>query len=98
MCDEKTRIKLMKSLSEEQIKYLRNIAYNLINNKIKVSNKDKKKLHKYKNQFRILADVRKKKVKKQLVLAGKGFGILAPLLISLASSLGGKLFGKAIGV
>jgi hypothetical protein len=85
-------------LSDEQLKYLRNISYNLVNNNIKVPEGCKKKLGKYKKHFRILADVKKKKVKNQAVLAGKGFGILAPLLISLASSLGGKLFEKAIGV
>jgi hypothetical protein len=85
-------------LSPDQLKYLRNISYNLINNKIKIPQRDKKKLGKYKKHFRILADVKKKKVKKQVVLAGKGFGILAPLLISLATSLGGKLFDRAIGV
>jgi hypothetical protein len=98
LCDPKCRNKILKSLTEEQINYLRNISYNLINDKIIVPRKDKMKLVKYKKNFRVLADVKKKKVRKHVILAGKGFGILAPLLISLASSLGGKLFERAIGV
>ncbi|SRR6266478_6814790 len=99
LCDPKCRNKILKSLTDEQIKYLRNISYNLINNKIKVPAKEKERLKKYKKHFRILAnDSHKKGVKKHVALAGNGFGILAPLLISLASSLGGKLFQKAVGV
>jgi hypothetical protein len=98
LCDPACRAKILRSLSDEQLKYLRNIAYNLVNDNFEVSACAKKKLGKYKKHFRALADVKKKRVKRQAELAGKGFGILAPLLISLASSLGGKLFERAVGV
>jgi hypothetical protein len=91
---------LLKKPSKELIAFIRNICFNLVRDKIPVSKKDKQKLKKFKNIIRILADEKKKKngVKKAILLSGGFVGVLTPVLISLLSHLGGKLFSKAVGV
>jgi hypothetical protein len=98
LCDPACRAKILRSLSDAQLKYLRNVAYNLVNDNLEVCDRDKRKLGKYKKHFRAIADVKRKRVQREVELAGKGFAILAPLLISLASTLGGKLFDRAVRV
>jgi hypothetical protein len=91
---------LLKNPSKELIAFIRNICFNLLDNKIPVSAKDRKKLRKFKETIRILADEKKKKktVKKAILLSGGFVSVLTPVLISLLSQLGGRLFSKAIGV
>jgi hypothetical protein len=89
---------MLKSQPPVFVKFIRNICWNLINNKIEISKEDKVKLKKFKTIIRKLGDVRVKRVKKEIALSGGFIPILTPVLISLISQLGGKLFSKAIGV
>jgi hypothetical protein len=92
------RKQLLGKPSRQLISFIRNICFNLLDNKIPVTNKDKQKLKKFKNTICALADKKRKCVKKEILLSGGFIGVLTPVLISLLSQLGGKLFSKAISV
>ena len=97
--DSKKRKKIMKKLNPQEIKFLRNVSHNLINNHFVLSPKIKQRLLKYKKPFRYLADKNKKNgkyVKKYLEMSGNGFALLAPLLISLGGQLAGHLMNKVL--
>ena len=96
--DKETRNILLESPTPELVKFIRNICWNLVNGNINVSETDKRKLSKFKDIIRILGNTKRKKVKKFINQSGGFVGVLTPILIAIASQLGGKLFSKAIGI
>ena len=96
--NKKHRDKILKNPTKKELQYLRNICYQITHGNIKMTPQKQRQLKKYKKSLRILADKKKKRVGKHLVMSGGAFGILAPLLVALASHLGGKLFNKTVPV
>ncbi len=96
--NKKHRDKILANPTKKELQYLRNICYQITHGNIDVPDAKLRQLKKYKKSIRILADKKRKRVGRHLVMTGQGFGLLAPILIALASHLGGRLFNKTVPV
>jgi hypothetical protein len=98
LCDKKIKNKLLKDQPPAVVKFIRNICWNLLHGNIAVTAADKRKLAKFKRIIRKLADTKIRSVKGEILQSGGFVSVLTPILVSLISSLGGKLVSKAVGL
>lgn len=93
--DKKTQRLLIKSLNNQIIRVLAQIAANVIQGNIPLSTVQKRRVLKLKKVFRDLRDKTKPIQRRRILLAQKG-GFL-PFLIPLAAGAVGGLLGKTLG-
>ena len=88
-CDKKTANAIVKSANPEFLCCISDICHNILQDKVKLSAKEKENLKKYKHQLRKIADkATTNKSKRQLVQKGGFLGaILAPLIGSVIEPL-----------
>lgn len=92
----KTRKLLLAEFSEDDsfCKAIREIVRNTINKNIKLQDKDKKKLKKYKKVILALARKRKSKKSTKALMQQSGTGIFLPIVIPLVASIIGDLLSR----
>lgn len=94
------RRKILNTASKAQLVFLREICKNVCAGSLKLSKTVKARLKRYAPVIRRLGDKRVKncRVKEQLIQSGGFLPLLAPALLGLLSTIGGRAISKAIGV
>jgi superfamily I DNA/RNA helicase len=98
--NKKRRDKILKAASKKQLNAVRNVCYNLCDNKFNISEKCRSKLYPFRKHIRELAAKTKLKTSKALrrkIIQHGGFlPILLPAIISLLAEVGPAILGKAL--
>lgn len=89
--DKKSRQALLKSLNPKIIRILAQIAANIINGDIKISEQQRKQLTKYKDLLRKLRDNKNIIARRRILINQSGVGFLPFLIPLIASTVGGLL-------
>lgn len=94
------RRKILKTANKAQLLFLREICNNVCAGSLKLSKTVKARLKRYAPVIRKLGDKRVKncRVKEELLQSGGFLPLLAPAILGLLSTIGGRAISKAIGV
>ena len=95
-CNQRTAKTIIREAPPPLVHCVSDICYNLLNGKVKLTPKEKKRLIRYKKHIRKVAKrATTKKTKKKIIQTG-GFlrAILAPLLGSVLAPLTQSIFGS----
>lgn len=94
-CDKHTSKSIINSAKPDLINCFSDICHNILQGKVNLSDKEKKKLAKYKSHIRKIANKKSSQQTKKVLIQKGGFisALLAPLIGSVIAPLAQGLFG-----
>lgn len=99
---KKKRNKLISKATKRELNSLRNICFNICRKRFDLKKKDYIRICKYKTEIRDLGNLKKLKnktaLRKRLCMRGGWLPIVIPAILSILSSIGGKLVNRIIGI